>query len=200
MWTEPLIGNPEHVHISAPDRGKLDDSWIPWDLMLGKLEEPTSHAARRFQGPYLIEIFNAITPFDALMRMSRPRYWRPGEDPERSGEPDAYEIADRAFKELNRQIDRLRLASVSSDGYVVSPTPKRHETAVPQETVPGKVNLETKSLLTDAPNDVFADDAESFPFILRTDRYGGFTLCHLYLCLVVYRKQHRERHTYNRER
>lgn len=162
-----------YVHISAPDRGKLDDSWIPWDLMLGKLEEPTSHAVRRFHGPYLIEIFNSITPFDSLMRMSRPRYWRPGEDPERPDEPSAYDVASRAFDELRSQIDRVRSAGVREDGPVVSQTPKRLETTLPPESVLGKSNLRMNSSQTDNAYNVSEDDARSFPFTVRTDRYGG---------------------------
>jgi sugar phosphate isomerase/epimerase/glyoxylase-like metal-dependent hydrolase (beta-lactamase superfamily II) len=170
-----------YVHISPPDRGDLYDSWIPWDLMLGKLEEPTSPSARRFQGPYLIEIFNAIPPFDALMRMSRRRFWRPGEDPNGSEELNAYRIAYKAFEELRRQIDRVRSASVSGDTPRVRETSQRHETGLRPETVPGKVNLGMKSSQADPADDLPGDDAhgsplddaESFPFIVRSDHYGG---------------------------
>lgn len=95
-----------YVHISPPDRGAVHDSWIPWELMLGKFEDV-------FQGPYLIEIFNAIPPFDALMRMSRRRFWWPDkEGKEPKGPPDlnAYHIADKALEELRRQIDRVHSA------------------------------------------------------------------------------------------
>ena len=86
-----------YVHISAPDRGQVHDSWIPWDIMLGALEPV-------YQGAYLIEVFNAIPPFDSSMRMTRRRFWRPGED---NPEPDyvsAYDVAKTALEELRNQI------------------------------------------------------------------------------------------------
>jgi sugar phosphate isomerase/epimerase len=170
-----------YVHISPPDRGDVDDSWIPWDLMLGKLEEPTSASTRRFQGPYLIEIFNAIPPFDALMRMSRRRFWRPGEDPERLDELSAYNVASQALDKLRRQIDRVRSASVSGDGPREWETPQRYEAALRPQTVASKVNLGIKPSPADFTEKLSGDDAqssaheeaESFPFIVRVDRYGG---------------------------
>ena len=62
-----------YVHISAPDRGAVRDSWIPWELILNEIEPV-------YRGPYLVEVFNAIPPFDSSMRMTRRRFWRPGED------------------------------------------------------------------------------------------------------------------------
>jgi len=88
-----------YVHISAPDRGQVKDSWIPWDLMLGEIEP-------KFSGPYLIEVFNAIPPFQSSMRMTRQRFWRPGEDPETSA-PSAYEVAESAFKEIHLRLDKI---------------------------------------------------------------------------------------------
>jgi sugar phosphate isomerase/epimerase len=90
-----------YVHISAPDRGAIDDSWIPWDIMLGEIEPI-------FRGPYLIEVFNAIPPFDSTMRMARRRFWRPGEDLEGPKWLNAYHIAEAALKELQYQIERAR--------------------------------------------------------------------------------------------
>ena len=72
-----------YVHISAPDRGAVRDSWIPWDIMLREIEPV-------YRGPYLIEVFNAIPPFDSSMRMARRRFWRPGEDPCRARITSAY--------------------------------------------------------------------------------------------------------------
>lgn len=88
-----------YVHISAPDRGAVHDSWIPWDVILGEVEPV-------YQGPYLIEVFNAVPPFDALMRMSRRRFWRPGEDEPEPGVPSAYDVAEAGLKELREQIER----------------------------------------------------------------------------------------------
>jgi sugar phosphate isomerase/epimerase len=92
------------VHISAPDRGAVRDSWIPWDIMLGEIDPV-------YPGPYLIEVFNAIPPFDSSMRMSRRRFWRPGEDdpdPERSS---AYDVAGDALDALHEQLASLRRPS-----------------------------------------------------------------------------------------
>lgn len=90
-----------YVHISAPDRGAVHDSWIPWDVMLREIELV-------YRGPYLIEVFNAIPPFDSLMRMTRRRFWRDGEDPEGPEHLSAYHIAKAALKELTDQIELLR--------------------------------------------------------------------------------------------
>ena len=165
----------KYVHISPPDRGDLRDSWIPWDLMLGKLED-------RFQGPYLIEIFNAIPPFDSSMRMSRRRFWRPGEDPapKRPEQLDAYDIAYGAREELLRQIDDVRSASVSGDRIGIRESPQRQETGLRPEIASGTDKPGTKASPTDSadhPSRVDAqesanDDAESFPFIVSSERYG----------------------------
>jgi len=90
-----------YIHISAPDRGAVHDSWIPWDVMLGEIEPV-------YRGPYLIEVFNAIPPLDSSMRMTRRRFWRKHEDPEGPEWLSAYHIADAALKELRKQIERFR--------------------------------------------------------------------------------------------
>jgi sugar phosphate isomerase/epimerase len=95
-----------YVHISAPDRGEVRDSWIPWDTMLGELVPV-------FRGPYLIEVFNAIPPFDSLMRMTRPRFWRPGEDDPVPDHDSAYVVANAALQELR---ERLLLAELVQGG------------------------------------------------------------------------------------
>jgi D-psicose/D-tagatose/L-ribulose 3-epimerase len=45
-----------YVQVSAPDRGAVRDSWIPWDTFLGTLLPV-------YSGPLLIEVFNAIPAF-----------------------------------------------------------------------------------------------------------------------------------------
>src|SRR5262249_42198115 len=87
-----------YVHVSAPDRGAVRDSWIPWDTMLRKIEPV-------YRGPYLIEVFNAIPPLDGGMRMTRRRFWRPGEDAPEPGRDSAYDVAEAALNELR---DKLR--------------------------------------------------------------------------------------------
>ncbi|MCA2211367.1 sugar phosphate isomerase/epimerase family protein [Jidongwangia harbinensis] len=86
-----------YVHISAPDRGAVRDSWIPWDIVLTELEPV-------YRGPYLVEVFNAIPPFDSSMRMARRRFWRPGEDPPEPGRDSAYDVAGAALEELRDRI------------------------------------------------------------------------------------------------
>ena len=93
-------GRLHYVHLSAPDRGALHDSWIPWDFMLGQIEPV-------YTGPYLVEVFNAIPPFDSSMRMARRRFWRPGEDAPQDG-PSAYDIAREGLAEVKRQIIAAR--------------------------------------------------------------------------------------------
>jgi sugar phosphate isomerase/epimerase len=86
-----------YVHISAPDRGAVHDSWIPWDIILSEIEPV-------YRGPYLIEVFNAIPPFDSSMRMARRRFWRPGEDDPVPNGDSAYDVALAALEELREQI------------------------------------------------------------------------------------------------
>jgi hypothetical protein len=84
------------VHVSAPDRGEVRDSWIPWDLMLRELEPV-------FNGPYLVEVFNAVPPFASSMRMSRRRFWRPGED-EPTQADSAYDVAATGLATLQEHL------------------------------------------------------------------------------------------------
>jgi sugar phosphate isomerase/epimerase len=98
------------VHISAPDRGAVRDSWIPWDLVLGEIEPV-------YRGPYLIEVFNAIPPFDSSMRMARRRFWRPGEDDPVPNRDSAYDVARAALETLREQIAHVsaRFGSAPSE-------------------------------------------------------------------------------------
>ncbi|MGV1007192.1 MAG: sugar phosphate isomerase/epimerase family protein [Dermatophilaceae bacterium] len=93
-----------YVHISAPDRGAVSDSWIPWDVILGEI-------APVYDGPYLIEVFNAIPPFDSSMRMARRRFWRPGEDEPEPNRDSAYDVAAAALETF-----RVKIASARSYG------------------------------------------------------------------------------------
>jgi len=85
-----------YVHISAPDRGAVKDSWIPWEIVLNEIEPV-------YRGPYLVEVFNAIPPFDRSMRMARRRFWRPGEDEPVPGADSAYDVARAALEELRER-------------------------------------------------------------------------------------------------
>jgi sugar phosphate isomerase/epimerase len=102
-----------YVHLSAPDRGAVKDSWIPWQVILNEIE-PVYH------GPYLIEVFNAIPPFDSSMRMARRRFWRPGEDDPVPNVDSAYDVARSALEELREQISLA--APIRSDQSHLSAT------------------------------------------------------------------------------
>jgi D-psicose/D-tagatose/L-ribulose 3-epimerase len=86
-----------YVHISAPDRGAVHDSWIPWKLFLKPILEG-------YRGPYLVEVFNAIPVFLNSLRLTRRKFWIDGEDTPEPGRPDAYEIARQAIVVLRREI------------------------------------------------------------------------------------------------
>lgn len=107
----PTNNKLSYVHISAPDRGAVHDCWIPWDLMLAQIEPI-------YYGPYLIEVFNAIPPLDSGMRMTRRRFWRPGEDDTGHPELSAYHIAHEALKELKYQIGRFRPKTLAAGSKV----------------------------------------------------------------------------------
>jgi D-psicose/D-tagatose/L-ribulose 3-epimerase len=85
------------VHISAPDRGAFHDSWIPWQLFL----EPVLAG---YAGPLLIESFNAVPAFHNSLRLSRRKYWVPGEDPAVPGVVDAYTVAAKAIEAARAQL------------------------------------------------------------------------------------------------
>lgn len=81
------VGSRVHsIHISAPDRGALADSWIPWDGFLGPV-------LAHYNGPLLIEVFNAVPAFLSSFRLTRPKFWIPGEDEPVRAVPDAYTVA-----------------------------------------------------------------------------------------------------------
>lgn len=88
------------VHVSAPDRGQLADSWIPWAGFL----EPLLGV---YDGPLLIEVFNAIPAFVSSFRLTRPMFWVPGQDEPVAGVPDAYTVAGEGIDQLRAQLVRL---------------------------------------------------------------------------------------------
>jgi sugar phosphate isomerase/epimerase len=86
-----------YVHISAPDRGAVHDSWIPWNTFLTPILEG-------YTGPLLVEVFNAIPVVLNSLRLARRKFWIPGEDAPETGRPDAYTIAKKAIETLRREI------------------------------------------------------------------------------------------------
>jgi sugar phosphate isomerase/epimerase len=89
-----------YIQVSPPDRGTLHTSWLPWQSFL----EPV---LQHYHGPIAVEIFNAIPDFLNSLRLTRRKFWIPGEDaPNRY--PSAYDIADEAIKATRKEIEKIR--------------------------------------------------------------------------------------------
>lgn len=89
-----------YVHISSLDRGSFNDTWIPWDTFLGPILPD-------YDGPFLVEVFNAIPAFQNSLRQTRRKFWIPGEDDPEPGWPSAYDVARDALSVLQDQMQRL---------------------------------------------------------------------------------------------
>ena len=98
------LGRIHSVHISPPDRGAFHDSWIPWQQFL---EPVLAH----YDGPLLIETFNAVPVFHSPLRLSRRKFWIPGEDPEVSNVLDAYTVAAKAIEAVRDQLSAITPAA-----------------------------------------------------------------------------------------
>lgn len=90
-------GRVHSVHVSALDRGAMGDTWIAWRPFL----EPVLAA---FDGPLLIETFNAVPPFDTFLRLNRRKFWIPGEDPPDPSVPDAFTVAAEAIEAVRGEL------------------------------------------------------------------------------------------------
>jgi sugar phosphate isomerase/epimerase len=90
-------GRIHYVHVSAPDRGAVKDSWIPWETFLGTV-------LPAYDGPLLIEVFNAIPAFLGPLHLTRRKFWIPGDDSPVAGVPDAYTVAAEAFDTLSAHL------------------------------------------------------------------------------------------------
>ncbi|HEY9298358.1 MAG TPA: sugar phosphate isomerase/epimerase, partial [Phormidium sp.] len=95
-------GRLHYVQVSPPDRGAVHTSWIPWDSLF----EPILQV---YNGPMAIEIFNAIPEFRESLRLTRRKFWIPGEDTENEY-PSAYDIARDAIG-----ITRKKLGQINSN-------------------------------------------------------------------------------------
>jgi sugar phosphate isomerase/epimerase len=91
-----------YVQVSPPDRGAVHTSWIPWESLFKPILEV-------YNGPMAIEIFNAIPQFLESLRLTRRKFWIPGEDPENEY-PSAYDIARDAI-----DITRKKLGQINSN-------------------------------------------------------------------------------------
>ena len=93
-------GRLNYAQVSAPDRGAVHDSWIPWREFLGAI-------LPGYDGPLLIEIFNAIPAFLGSLHLTRRKFWIPGEDEPVAGVPDAYEVAAASIDALRGELGKL---------------------------------------------------------------------------------------------
>jgi sugar phosphate isomerase/epimerase len=93
-------GRLHYAQVSAPDRGAVYDSWIPWHEFLGAI-------IPSYDGPLLIEIFNAIPAFLSSLHLTRRKFWIPGEDEPVDGVPDAYQVAAAALEVLHDELRKL---------------------------------------------------------------------------------------------
>lgn len=92
-------GRLHYIQVSPPDRGALHTSWLPWQSFL----EPI---LKVYDGPIAVEIFNAIPAFINSLRLTRRKFWIPGEDPE-NPYPSAYDIANEAIKATRRELNNI---------------------------------------------------------------------------------------------
>lgn len=88
-----------YVQVSPPHRGAVHTSWIPWKSFLEPILEV-------YQGPIAIEMFNAIPALVDLVRLTRRKFWIPGED-EPNAYPNAYEIADAAIQKTRLELNHI---------------------------------------------------------------------------------------------
>ena len=89
-----------YVHVSSLDRGSFDDTWIPWDAFLGPILPD-------YEGPILLEVFNAIPAFQNSLRQTRRKFWIPGEDAPETFWPSAYDVARDGLAIFRDQLKRL---------------------------------------------------------------------------------------------
>jgi D-psicose/D-tagatose/L-ribulose 3-epimerase len=94
------------IHLSAPDRGQLADSWIPWQAFLDPILPV-------YDGPFLVEVFNAVPAFLNSFRITRRKFWIPGENVPVAGVPDAYTVAAEAISTVREELSQFTPASLS---------------------------------------------------------------------------------------
>lgn len=95
-------GRLHYVQVSPPDRGAVHTSWIPWESLFKPILQV-------YNGPMAIEVFNAIPDFHESLRLTRRKFWIPGEDAPNDKYPSAYDIAKDAI-----EITRDKLSKITS--------------------------------------------------------------------------------------
>ncbi|WFU12042.1 sugar phosphate isomerase/epimerase (plasmid) [Rhizobium sp. CB3090] len=93
-----------YIHISAPDRGALKDSWIPWESFLTPILPV-------YDGPFLIEVFNAVPAFLSGLHLTRRKFWIPGEDQPVAGVSSAYDVARDGLETVREEFAKLEYLS-----------------------------------------------------------------------------------------
>ncbi|MEO0835847.1 MAG: sugar phosphate isomerase/epimerase family protein [Cyanobacteria bacterium J06642_3] len=88
-----------YVQVSAPGRGAVHISWMPWQAFLEPILEV-------YTGPIAVEIFNAIPTFANSLRLSRHKYWIPGED-EPNSFASAYQTANTAIQATKKELKKI---------------------------------------------------------------------------------------------
>jgi sugar phosphate isomerase/epimerase len=88
-----------YVQVSPPDRGAVHTSWIPWESLFKPILQV-------YNGPMAIEIFNAIPEFRESLRLTRRKFWIPGEDTENEY-PNAYDIAKDAIDITREKLGQI---------------------------------------------------------------------------------------------
>ena len=94
-------GRLHDVHLSPPDRGAFRDSWIDWPRFLTPI-------LAHYDRPMLVEVFNAIPAFLDGLRLTRRKFWVPGEDDPQPDRPSAYDVARDAIAIVRAEIARLQ--------------------------------------------------------------------------------------------
>jgi len=89
-------GRLHYVQLSAPDRGRLDRCWLPWEPFLAAV-------LPHYDGPLAIEMFNALPVFQPLLRLTRAKYWIEGVDGA-SEAPSALAMAEASLGQARRQV------------------------------------------------------------------------------------------------
>ncbi len=92
-------GRLHYIQVSPPDRGALHTSWLPWQAFL----EPILQV---YHGPIAVEIFNAIPAFLDSLRLTRRKFWIPGEDTP-NAYPSAYDTAKAAIEVTQQEIQKI---------------------------------------------------------------------------------------------
>jgi sugar phosphate isomerase/epimerase len=88
-----------YVQISAPDRGAVHDSWIPWDIFLPAI-------LPAYKGPLLIEVFNAIPAFANRLRLTRAKFYTTEDEPTPYSLLSAYDVAELGIQKVRAEIDK----------------------------------------------------------------------------------------------